>query len=182
MPFFGPFVGYTFLIMWCLTMTFQQSAMIKKFGRWRRWRNGPFERKRWIWMFAHKKKRIKIHLAVALYNQPNFCCCKKGWEIITVINPSKPTWELPRFDILGVFFWGGVSIPILTVLLDRWMSTLATTCTEMLSGQNGEVTQSIVGSNSDPYLPDANITQLLGFNNFIFFGLKKNLPGQKNGG
>ena len=30
------------------------------------------------------------------------------------------------------------------------------------AGRIGEVTQSIVGSNSDPYLPDANITQLLG--------------------
>lgn len=35
----------------------------------------------------------------------------------------------------------------------------------------GEVTQSIVGSNSDPYLPDANITQLLGIEEQLQFAV-----------
>ena len=42
-----------------------------------------------------------------------------------------------------------------------WISTLLATNKNPWP-RIGEVTQSIVGSNSDPYLPDANITQLLG--------------------
>lgn len=59
MPFFGPFVGSTFRIMWCSTMTFQRSAMIQKSCSWRTWRNANW------WFEQQPKKSVKTNKPLA---------------------------------------------------------------------------------------------------------------------
>ena len=59
MPFFGPFVGSTFRIMWCSTMTFQRNAMIQKSCSWRTWRNAN------RWFEQQPKKSVKTNKPLA---------------------------------------------------------------------------------------------------------------------
>lgn len=120
------------------------------------------QRKLMIWAAAQKKRENKQTIGWCVEKTQKalvlhlFFCVRKVDCITTSFKSTKHgTSHCELIWTVSLFF---ESSPNPWWVHTSWISTVL--ATKKILG--GEVTQSIVGSNSDPYLPDANITQLLG--------------------
>ena len=106
MPFFGPFVGSTFRIMWCSTMTFQRNAMIQKSCSWRTWRNANW----WFEQQPKKKRENKQTIGWCVEKTQKslgfnlFLCVRKVDYITTSFKNQHGTSHCDLIWIVSLFF------------------------------------------------------------------------------